>query len=298
MIPLPWIMKYTSKDYWQKIENIGKVISEIGSAKTGACPVVVGLCEIENRNVLADLINSKHLFENQFNIIHFDSPDRRGIDVALLYREQYFKPIDQKVFEVKIWDVEGHRLYTRDQLLVTGLLDNEIIHLIVNHWPSRRGGKQISSVRRSKSAYVTRQIISSIKEKDPLSKIIVMGDFNDDPTDKSIKKDLKSSGSIKKLSDSILYNPMHKLYEKGINTLGYRDGINLFDQILLSNTFIFNYSSNYTFKFYMAGVFNPKYLTNWSGRFKGYPLRSFENHNFIGGYSDHYPVYIYLIKEI
>lgn len=292
------VYKYTSKEYWQKIDNVGKVISEIGFVKTGSCPVLVGLCEIENRSVLADLINSEHLLENQFKIIHFDSPDKRGIDVALLYREPYFKPIDQKAIEVKIWDEEGHRLYTRDQLLVTGLLENEIIHIIVNHWPSRRGGEQKSRSKRSKSAYITRQIISSIKEKDPLSKIIVMGDFNDDPTDKSVKKDLKSSGSMQKLTDSILYNPMYTLYKKGINTLGYRDGINLFDQILLSSSFIFNNGSNYTYKFYKAGVFNPKYLTNWSGRYSGYPLRSFENNVFIGGYSDHYPVYIYLIKEI
>lgn len=289
--------RYSSKEYWRKIQNISKVISEIGYNTTNTRPALVGLCEIENRRVLEDLIKSKYLYENHYNIIHFDSPDRRGIDVALLYREQYFKPINQQNFEVKIWDEEGHRLYTRDQLLVTGLLDDEIIHIIVNHWPSRRGGQQKSNNKRLKSAFVTKQIIASIQNKDKDSKIIVMGDFNDDPIDMSIKEGLGSTGLLNKISDSILYNPMEKLFKKGFNTLGYRDGINLFDQILLSSSLIGQNSAYNSFKLYKSGVFSPFYLTNRNGRYSGYPLRSFENRVFSGGYSDHYPVYVYLIKE-
>jgi exonuclease III len=289
---------YTSKIYWEKIENISKVISEIGVIRTRTSPVIVGLAEIENRDVLEDLINSKNLKNGRYKIVHFDSPDRRGIDVALLYKEKYFKPLDQKVFEVRLWDEVGRRIYTRDQLLVTGLLDDELIHIIVNHWPSRRGGQFISSSKREKSAFVTKQIIQSIKAEYESPKIIIMGDFNDDPTDISIKEGLKSVGNIKNIDTALLFNPMERMYSKGFNSLGYRDGLNLFDQILLSEACISSDNYYESYKFYKAGIFNPPYLITQNGRYLGYPFRTFHNETFVGGYSDHFPVYIYMIKQI
>ncbi len=289
--------KYSSDIYWDKIENLSRVISEIGFEKTKSSPVIVGLAEIENRYVLEDLINSKYLKNGQYNVVHFDSPDRRGIDVALLYKEKKFKPLDQKVFEVRIWDASGKRIYTRDQLLVSGLLDDELIHIIVNHWPSRRGGQLISSSKRAKSAFVTMQIIETIKAEYGNPKIIVMGDFNDDPTDISIKEGLKSVGNLKNLNDSLLFNPMEQMFIKGFNTLGYRDGLNLFDQILLSEACISLNNSYETFKFYRAGIFNPNYLITQNGRYTGYPFRTYQNETYNNGYSDHFPVYIYLIKK-
>jgi len=288
---------YTSRIYWDKIENISRVISEIGHEKTKTSPVIVGLAEIENRDVLEDLINSKNLKNGRYKIVHFDSPDRRGIDVALLYKENIFKPLDQKVFEVRLWDESGKRIYTRDQLLVTGLLDDELIHIIVNHWPSRRGGQLISSSRREKSAYVTRQIIESIQTEFEEPKIIIMGDFNDDPVDISMKKGLKSVGSIKYLNKNLLFNPMEDMFIKGYNTLGYRDGLNLFDQILLSEACISPNNSYETFQFYKVGIFNPNYLITQKGRYRGYPFRTFQNESYNSGFSDHFPVYIYLIKK-
>jgi len=288
---------YSSKIYWEKIENMSKVISEIGFIKTKTSPVIVGLAEIENRDVLEDLINSKYLKNGRYKIIHFDSPDRRGIDVALLYKEKFFKPLDQKAFEVRLWDESGKRIYTRDQLLVTGLLEDELIHIIVNHWPSRRGGQIISSSKREKSAYVTRQIIENIYTEYVNPKIIIMGDFNDDPIDNSIKEGLKSVGSIKSLDKNLLYNPMEQMFIKGYNTLGYRDGLNLFDQILINEACVSQNNSFETFKFYMAGIFNPNYLITKDGRYIGYPFRTYQNESYNGGFSDHFPVYIYLIKK-
>lgn len=289
---------YSSRVYWEKIENISKVISEIGFIKTKTSPVIVGLAEIENREVLEDLINSKSLKNGRYKIIHFDSPDRRGIDVALLYKENLFKPIDQKVFEVRLWEASGKRIYTRDQLLVTGFLDDELIHIIVNHWPSRRGGQVISSSKREKSAFVTREIIETLHAEFLDPKIIIMGDFNDDPTDISIKEGLKSVGNIKNINDSLLFNPMERMFLKGYNSLGYRDGLNLFDQILLSEACISRNSSNESYEFYMAGIFNPQYLITQKGRYIGYPFRTFQNQTYIGGFSDHFPVYIYLTKKV
>jgi len=288
---------YTSKIYWNKIEKISTVVSQIGFDKTNTSPVIIGLAEVENRLVLQDLINTEKLKNKQYQIIHFDSPDRRGIDVALLYQEKYFTPINHEKFEVKLWEPSGKRIYTRDILLVSGILDNELIHIIVNHWSSRRGGQIKSSPKREKAAYVTQQIINKINLENENAKIIVMGDFNDDPIDKSLKTGLNSNGNLKSLKADELYNPMEKMFKNGLNTLGYRDGLNLFDQILMSNNCI-SLDKNYnSYKFYTAGIFNPHYIITQKGRYKGYPFRSFQYNNYIGGYSDHFPVYVYLIKK-
>ncbi|NOQ91482.1 MAG: endonuclease/exonuclease/phosphatase family protein [Flavobacteriaceae bacterium] len=287
---------YTSKIYWDKIEKLSTVISQIGFDKTNTSPALIGLAEIENRFVLQDLINAEKLKNKQYQIIHFDSPDVRGIDVALLYQEKYFTPISQEKFEVKLWETSGKRIYTRDILLVSGILDNELIHIIVNHWPSRRGGHIKSNPKREKAAYITQQIISKINLENENAKIIVMGDFNDDPIDKSVKIGLKASTELE-LIPNTLYNPMEKMYKNGLNTLGYRDGLNLFDQILMSDDCI-SLDKNYiSFKFYKAGIFNPNYIITPKGRYKGYPFRSFQYNNYTGGYSDHFPVYVYLIKK-
>ncbi|MEN8124731.1 MAG: endonuclease/exonuclease/phosphatase family protein [Bacteroidota bacterium] len=288
---------YTSKIYWEKIKNTGRVISEIGKDKTKTSPTIIGLAEIENNDVLKDLVRSKYLKNIQYQIIHFDSPDMRGIDVALLYQEKYFTPISQEKFEVKLWEESGKRIFTRDILLVSGFLDNELFHILVNHWPSRRGGQIRSNQKRAKAAYVVQQIMDKIKNENKNAKIIVMGDFNDDPNDESIKTGLKSLGYINKLENENLFNPMQNMYKNGLNTLGYRDGLNLFDQILMSFQCVSLYKNFNNYKFYKAGIYNPKYIISQSGRYKGYPFRSFQNNNYTGGYSDHFPVYIYLIKE-
>lgn len=289
--------RYTSKIYWDKIDNISTVISQIGLDKANTSPAIIGLAEIENRYVLQDLINTKKLKNKRYKIIHFDSPDIRGIDVALLYQEKYFTPLSQEKFEVKLWDESGQRIHTRDILLVNGLLDSELIHIIVNHWPSRRGGQLKSNPKREKAAYITQGIINKINLENKNAKIIVMGDFNDDPVDKSIKIGLNTTDKQQDLNSNLLYNPMEKMYKKGLNTLGYRDRLNLFDQILISDDFI-SFDKNYNaFKFYNAGIFNPNFIITQKGKYKGYPFRSFKNNNYTGGYSDHFPVYIFLIKQ-
>ena len=288
---------YTSRIYWNKIKNLSTVISNIGYETAKNSPVLIGLAEIENRAVLEDLIYSNALRNKNYKIIHFDSPDRRGIDVALLYREKYFIPMEQKNYEVKIWDEEGKRIFTRDMLYIHGLLEGEPIHIIVSHWPSRRGGQERSKAKRMKAAFVCRKIIEKIQLEDIAAKIIVMGDFNDDPIDDSIKKGLLSVGGFNDMGKRTLYNPMEKMFKQGLNTLGYRDGINLFDQILLSSDCISENKNYDNYMFYKAGIYNPSFVISQKGRYKGYPFRSFQYNNYSGGYSDHFPVYIYLIKK-
>ena len=286
-----------TKAYFSKLTNLATVIADIGFKKTRTSPAIIGVAEVENRSVLKDLIASQPLADKQYGIIHFDSPDRRGIDVALLYQKQYFKIIDQKKYELYLWDEKGARIFTRDQLLVSGVLDGELIYIIVNHWPSRRGGEVKSSIKREKAARLTKRIILDIYKETPQAKIIIMGDLNDDPNNKSLKEVLKAEGDIHKIRDTILYNPMEKLFKRGFNTLGYRDNINLFDQILTSSSLITRTKLFDTYKLFSTHIYNPKYIITPTGSYKGYPFRSYSNGVFTGGYSDHYPVYIYLIKE-
>ncbi len=288
---------WTKEIYEAKLKNMAKVISEIGLDVTGTAPAIIGVCEIENRRVLEDLVNQDPLVQKDYGIVHFDSPDRRGIDVALLYQKKVFTPTHYGKHELKIYDNndETKRIYTRDQLLVSGMLDGEKIHLIVNHWPSRSGGEARSRPKRIKAAKLNKQIIDSLLSDDPYAKIITMGDFNDDPTSPSIKEVLKAEKKREKVGLKELYNPMEEMYKKGLGTLAWRDGWNLFDQMIISSELLKKDYSSY--RFYKSGIFNKTYLANPRGRYQGYPYRSFADGGYTGGYSDHFPVYIYLIKE-
>ena len=287
---------WTSKKYAIKIKNTAKVISEIGYDIAQNSPAIIGLCEVENRQVVKDVINDSALIAKKYGIAHFDSPDRRGIDVALIYQKKLFKPTSVKKHALVLNDEKNNnkRIYTRDQLVVSGELDTELIHIIVNHWPSRRGGTSRSSWRRVAAARLNVKIIDSINAIYPYAKIIVMGDFNDDPTNKSIKKVLRSEPKKEKVLKNELFNPMASLHKKGIGTLAYQDQWNIFDQIMINKGFI-NKDFN-TYQYYKAHVFNKHYLLNSKGKYKGYPFRSYANGMFTGGYSDHFPVYVLLIK--
>ncbi len=288
---------WTEEIYQDKLKNTAKVIAEIGFEVTGNTPAIIGVCEVENRKVLEDLVNQEPLLKQDYGIIQFDSPDRRGIDVALLYRKNLFTPISYKAHELLIYDNNDptKRIFTRDQLLVSGMLDGEKIHIIVNHWPSRSGGEERSRPKRIKAAKLNRQIIDSLFTEDPYAKIITMGDFNDDPSNPSIKKYLNAKRKIKNLKIKELYNPMEDMARQGLGSLAYRDNWNLFDQIIISTELTKKDFSSY--RFYKAGIYNKTYLVNSQGRYKGYPYRSFAGGGYTGGYSDHFPVYIYLVKE-
>ncbi len=288
---------WTEEIYTAKLKNMAKVISEIGEDVTGTSPILMGVCEIENRGVLEDLINQEPLMTKNYGIIHFDSPDRRGIDVALLYQKKVFTPSQYNNYELKIYDDNdaSKRVFTRDQLLVSGYLDGEKIHIIINHWPSRRGGEARSRHKRIKAARLNRRLVDSVFSEDPYAKIIIMGDLNDDPTSPSVKDVLKTRNQKNDLELMQLYNPMEQMHKKGLGTLAWRDAWNLFDQMIISTEL--TKKDYFSYRFYKAGIFNKPYLANLRGKYKGYPYRSFADGAFTGGYSDHFPVYIYLIKE-
>ena len=287
-----------SKVYWDKIDKLGKVINELGAEKAKTSPAILGVAEIENKQVLEDLVKNKHLKKKRYGIIHFDSPDKRGIDVALLYQQRYFKPVHYEAVNPNIYS-NNKKVYTRDILWVSGYLDDELVHILVNHWPSRRGGEAKSSPLREKAAYKVTQIMERIRENDKDAKIIIMGDFNDDPMNKSFKEVIKTKSDKEDVAQDDVYNPYEKMFEKGLNTTAYRDNLSLFDQIMFTSPLLNkkgrkDFSS---YKMFKSGIFNKRFLMQKQGRYKGYPFRSFSNGQYSGGYSDHYPVYLYLIKE-
>ena len=287
-----------SKVYWDKIDKLASTIAQIGYEEAKTSPAVIGVSEVENRSVLEDLIKSKHLIQKKYGIVHYDSPDKRGIDVALLYQKKYFKPVYHEVFNPNIYK-NNRKVFTRDQLLVSGYLDDELIHIIVNHWPSRSGGEAKSRPLREKAAYQNIKIIEKIRATEENAKILTMGDFNDDPNNSSFKKILKTKRKKKNVGNNDIYNPYENLHRKGFNTLAYRDGLNLFDMILISLPLLDRGEKDFsTYKMYKAMIFNKRFLSDKKGKFKGYPFRSFSNGGYTGGYSDHYPVYMYLIKKI
>ncbi|MEM8507128.1 MAG: endonuclease/exonuclease/phosphatase family protein [Bacteroidota bacterium] len=285
--------EWTSNRYHRKIANISKVLSAIGSGITKTSPDIIGLCEIENRSVLNDLVNHPNLRDQAYGIIHMDSPDERGIDVALLYKKAVFLPVAFQSRRLLLFDEEGYRDYTRDQLVVSGVFEDEPWYFIVNHWPSRSGGALRSRPNRIAAARLNKRIIDSLLHIRPDARIISMGDFNDDPRDISIKKVLRTQGSSMQLDSVYLVNAMESLYRKGQGTLAYRDKWNLFDQFLITPHVISNREHYF---FWKARIFAPDYLKTATGPYKGYPFRTFVGTTYQGGYADHFPVYLLLLK--
>ena len=174
--------------YKKKVHNMASVLADIGSNVTNNTPAIIGVSEIENREVLEDVVNDHLLLNKDYGIVHFNSPDERGIDVGLIYQKSLFIPISTSSHELKIYnDDKTKRDQTRDQLLVSGKLEGEMIHVIVNHWPSRSGGEARSRPKRIAAAKLTKRIIDSLQSNDPYAKIFAMGDLNDNPSNTSVK---------------------------------------------------------------------------------------------------------------
>ena len=285
---------WTPEIYKEKQKNLAKVISELGKDVTPDGVAILGVSEIENRGVLEDLVKQRAIAKRDYHIVHYDSPDRRGVDVGLLYQPKYFTPTGSKSIPLIIYNDQGERTYTRDILYVAGLLDGDQVHVMVNHWPSRRGGEAATQPFRNAAALLCKNVKDSLLQIDPHAKVIIMGDLNDDPNSPSVKKVLASVGKKKEVKEGGFFSPMYEFFRQGIGTMAYNDAWSLFDQIILSEGLVREEQTGY--RFYKAHVFNEPYLIQKTGQFKGYPFRTFDFDNYIGGYSDHFPVCIYLVK--
>lgn len=289
---------YTGIVYKEKLHNLATVISQLGTDIAPGGAAIIGTAEIENAHVLHDLTQQPEI-KDKYRFIHFDSYDSRGIDVAMLYNPHYFRILHARALYVNIsktGDMKGGK--TRDVLYVCGMLSGDTVHVFVNHWPSRRGGEAASAPLRKEAALVSKRVIDSLTATNPNAKIILMGDLNDDPVNESVTKILGAKGDKDKVLPTQLYNPWVSYYKKGYGTLGYDDRWNLFDQIMLSGSFLkSNHANNSHWRYYKSAIFKRDFMIEKFGRYKGYPKRSFINEQWNNGYSDHFPTIIYLVKE-
>jgi hypothetical protein len=286
--------QWTSSRYHDKLSNMAFVISSMATEVTPDGVAILGVCEVENHGVLEDLVLEETIKGRNYQIAHSDSPDKRGIDVGLLYNPNYFEVINTKSYKLSL--PNDSNFFTRDQLVVSGLMEGEKIHIIVNHWPSRRGGEESSRPKRNAAGDLSRYIVDSLLALNLNAKILVMGDLNDDPVDQSVIEHLRAKGNQNQLTEGDLFNPMYQLYKDSLGTLAYRKKWNLFDMVIVSQGLLGEDKSDY--KFHKAVVFDKDFLKQKEGDYAGYPNRTYAGGVYIGGYSDHFPVYVYLIKEV
>ena len=277
--------RWTEKRYRKKLRKLGYTISKIGLKAARKPPVIVGLAEVENEGVVQDLIQSKFLKDHSYDYVHYDSPDERGIDTAMIYDTQYFEVIRSEVHSLKLLDENGEIDHTRDILEVEGFINGEIIHLLVNHWPSRREGTDETAHKRMTASERLVEIVNNLTAKNPDVKIIIMGDFNDDPGCQSIKN---------LINQTDIYNPMDVLLSYSRGSLSYRLKWNLFDQVMFTTNF-FEFKKN-AHSFSRANIFDEQFLKQFKGKYRGNPFRTYVGRKYKGGYSDHFPVYLLLKK--
>ena len=285
---------WTETKYRQKLHNMAVVLSKLGREYTPYGPAAIAVSEIENKKVLDDLVKEPELKEMGLRVLHHSSPDRRGIDVALLYNPRLFRLDGYKAF--KYIPPESFPTYvTRDELLVTGTMAGEKVHILIGHWPSKYGG-DTSSIFREASASLAKSIVDSLFRDDPGTKLILTGDLNDNPDDKSVAEVLGAKQFKRDVPKGGMYNATWEPYAKGIGSLAYQNKWNLYDQQIVTEPFIADPEFN-TLTYWKVEVFNRPFITTKEGKRKGYPHRTFEANTFTNGYSDHFPTILYFLKK-
>lgn len=292
---------YNGEIYINKLGKLATVLSQLGTdekpeSQSPDGAAIIGVAEVENDTVLNDLINHPLLRKRGYKIVHYDSKDIRGVDVAMLYNPKYFKPEESAALFVQLPGGAKESYFTRDVLWVRGKLDGETINVYVNHWPSRLGGEERSAPARMAAALVCKKHSDSIRQADGEQKFIIMGDLNDNPVDASMTEVLKCKSKIKDVRPGGLYNPWVDMYKRGYGTLAYQDAWGLFDQIVISHKWLDKEQKG--FFFYKPVIFNRGFLTENMGRYKGYPMRTWDGNTYRGGYSDHLSTYLVMLKKI
>jgi len=273
--------KWTPRRYQKKLGKLAKTIGEIGLEAVGLPPVLVGVAEVENETVVQDLLATEPLNKYNYQYVHYDSPDERGIDNALLYNKDNFEVISSEAIPLIVYSLAGQRDTTRDILYVHGILNGEEVHIFVNHWPSRRNGEVETDYKRIAAAKTINEYMGHIEEGTENPNYIVMGDFNDGPSSTSIQT---------LMSRNKLHNPMETLRSPNRGSANYRKSWSLFDQIMVSHNFL-NYEKG-THSFCDANIFDETFLREFKGKYKGSPHRTYVGRRYMGGFSDHFPVYV------
>ncbi len=285
--------KWDAKKYATKLENLSNVIA------TGAdvLPAIVGLCEVENEAVVKDLANTANLKAGNYGYVHYNSPDERGIDVAMLYNKSKFKVKSSKAIHVTL---PGDTIdFTRDILLVSGEINisgkKEMIYIFVNHWPSRSEGEEVSAPKRAAAALTLKQAVDSINAKFENPNIVIMGDFNDTPVDHSIKDILMATGVTNNYADESLVDLMTNMQAMGLGSYNFKGNWQALDQIIVSSSLLNGKSLEVNTE---SALFVKKdWMLYHNDKYGDSPDRTYAGIKYIGGYSDHLPVFVDLMMK-
>ncbi len=277
---------WDQEKYNKKLNDIARVISTIDSVNL---PVIIGLAEVENLGVLKDLTTKTRLNNGNYNIIHFESPDERGIDVALLYRQEMFTPLHARPYPLTFDFDKDDR--TRDMLYVKGIAGkNDTLHIMIDHWPSRSGGKEKSDPKRMAAAQSMRSVVDSIFRFNANANIMIMGDLNDNPTDDNVYKTLHAKRLSETIDQGSLYNLAIRKFENGEGTLYWRSW-DLFDQIIVSGN-VLEGNNKYRLSSKDIGILKEDWMLYERRDGTKVPNRTAGRNDYYGGYSDHLPVFI------
>lgn len=288
--------KWGDLKYTHKLKNMSRVLAEMGTDVHPEGCVVIGLSEVENARALTDLVNQEPLKARNMQFVHIEGPDRRGVDCAMLYNPKYFR-VDSVTLYPYVQELEKDSTYfTRGFLTVRGELAKEQLAIIVCHWPSRFS----ESFYRESAARQVKVIKDRLLAENPQLKIIVMGDLNDDPFNKSMTQYLQAKAEIKDLKDGDMYNPWYNILKGGQGTLMYNGAWNLFDQIVMTPNLVDRKGEKdyKTLKYWKSQIFMRDYLFQTDGKYKRSPKRTHAGGVWLDGYSDHLPTIIYLVKEV
>ena len=287
--------KWNGLKYTHKLRNMARVLSEMGTDKTPDGCAVIGVSEVENAKCLQDLCDQEVLKARGFKFEHIEGPDQRGVDCALLYNPRLFQVRNVKLVPYVYIKSEDAGRATRGFLTVSGTMAGEHVTIIVNHLPSRFAG----SFYREEGGRQIRLVKDSLLRDDPNVKIIIMGDMNDDPQDKSMAESLGAKRKMKDVKADGLWNPWWDVLASGTGTLQYDGRWNLFDQIILSHSLLdIKGTKEYkSLTYWNHQVFRRDYLFQRDGKYKGNTLRTHAGGAWLDGFSDHLPTVVYLIKE-
>lgn len=283
------IKAWTEERLDKKMYNLARVFKSMNDYKA---PDVIGVVECENQEILQKFI-SRYFKEKKYKISYAESPDNRGIDCGFIYDANKFELIRTASHEIKKLSNSPTRLILHTKLKTK---NGEEISFFVNHWPSRRNGASESEYKRIETAKVVKREIDKLFDKNEKAKIILMGDFNDEPVDESILKYLGAEPFKCEISNSKnidvpqgeLYNISYNLFEQGLGTISFRDDWNLFDQIIISSSLIKQEGLTYLCDSF--SIYNNELVATRSSKFKGTPFPTYGGNRYLGGYSDHFPV--------
>lgn len=291
---------WTGAKYKKKLSNIEKVLFDIAK-RAQDFPTIICLSEIENRSVIEDIASTPKLAAANYDIVHFDSPDARGVDVGFMYRPDVFKIEGSKAIKSVIADTITFPDYrTRDIVTMWGQIEGQPFFFMGAHWSSPYGGELRTIALRQANALQMRQIADSVRRVNPDTRFVMMGDFNDNPVDNSILNVLGAKGSLKDMQEGDFFNPYYAMYKAGYGSLAYNGEWNIYDNIVVSGNLLdgdnqtLQLQPSPTNKKFYGNIFKEYYLIQQSGSFRGVPFRTFSNTAFTGGYSDHLPVFIYI----